>query len=107
MKSTLPIRALLACLLTGLASVAAAQNGVSANMELSRQPAMSAADAAKVHPFCVQETGTRIHQVRSASGRASDCATALPGRTYTREDIDRTGEVELSQALRKLDPSIH
>ena len=111
MKSTLPTRALFACMLTGLASVAFAQSSVKANMELSNQSAMSAADAAKVQPFCAQETGTRIRQVRSdrtsANGRATDCAISAPVRSYSQREIRNTGATDLATALQMLDPAIH
>jgi hypothetical protein len=29
-----------------------------------------------------------------------------PGRTYTREDIEHTGAIDVADALQKLDPSI-
>jgi hypothetical protein len=51
---------------------------------------------------CLKETGTRI-RARAADRRCS----AFAGRVYTREDITRTGEVDIAQALRRLDPSIY
>lgn len=50
---------------------------------------------------CVRETGTRITR-RSDKGRCNN----LPGRSYSKEDIDRTGHTDLAQALRTLDPAI-
>lgn len=49
---------------------------------------------------CVKETGTRI---RAGSGREG-CRFA--GRSYSREDMDRTGEIDVGRALQRLDPSI-
>jgi outer membrane cobalamin receptor len=43
---------------------------------------------------CVTETGTRIESAKK------DCQG--PGRTYTREDIERTGGISTSEALRRL-----
>jgi hypothetical protein len=34
------------------------------------------------------------------------CATAA-GRAYSRADLDRTGSIDLADALRRLDPAIH
>ena len=50
---------------------------------------------------CVRQTGSRI--------RPRDHKTAcngLPGRAYTKEDLDRTGHLNLADALRTLDSSI-
>lgn len=49
---------------------------------------------------CVRETGSRIRRLE----RDERC---LSGRSYDREDIRRTGEVDVGRALRKLDPSIY
>jgi len=51
---------------------------------------------------CLRYTGT--HFV-ARNRPAKDC---LPrhGSFYTREDLDRTGEIDIGQALRKLDTSI-
>jgi hypothetical protein len=51
---------------------------------------------------CIRETGTRIKPRESA---ADDCLN-LPGRSYSRKDIERTGHANLAEALRMLDPSI-
>ncbi|MEL1265104.1 hypothetical protein [Pseudoxanthomonas putridarboris] len=50
---------------------------------------------------CVRKTGTRIAQ-RDGKQRC----TSLPGRSYSKEDLDRTGHTNLADALRTLDPSI-
>ena len=46
---------------------------------------------------CVRDTGTRI---------AHDGCTAAPGRSYTREDLERTGSTNTTEALQRLDPSV-
>lgn len=51
---------------------------------------------------CVRETGSRITK-RDGKPRC----TGQPGRAYTREDIERTGHLNLSDALRTLDPAVH
>jgi hypothetical protein len=50
-------------------------------------------------PVCLTETGSRI---RPPEGQ---CINA-PGRVYRRDDLDRTGERDLANALQKLDPSV-
>ena len=52
---------------------------------------------------CLRDTGTRI---RSTSRKDRQCTGAM-GSAYTRDDLHRTGEVDIADALRKLDPSIH
>jgi len=58
--------------------------------------------------FCIRETGSRITAARNARSRRAEqeCVNG-GGRVYTREDIDRTGSVDLKDALRRLDPSIY
>jgi len=110
MKLTLSRGLLLACLLTGLASVASAQTAVTANSGSVDLRAEDAANDVYSHSLCVQDTGTRIHRARPAPAsttRPVDCATSSPGRTYSRRDIERTGAFDTAQALRQLDPAIH
>lgn len=65
---------------------------------------------------CLRQTGSRIVATRNASrnSAARDRDTksghrcvAANGRVYSREDLDRTGETDIADALRKLDPSIY
>lgn len=51
---------------------------------------------------CIRHTGTRIKPRDSGS---DDCIN-VPGRSYTRKDIERTGHLDLAEALRMLDPAI-
>lgn len=60
------------------------------------------ADRPRIDPHCLQHTGTRIQPSKTKQGR---CALG-PGRVYTSDDINRTGETSVADALRKLDPSI-
>lgn len=53
---------------------------------------------------CLTETGSHIAPVTDRNGR--QCINA-PGRAYSREDIDRTGTFDLTDALRRLDPAVH
>ena len=50
---------------------------------------------------CLRHTGSRL----IGKERGRPCANAA-GRAYTREDIERTGHVDLLSALRTLDPSV-
>jgi hypothetical protein len=50
------------------------------------------------NPACLTETGSRI------AGDRADCQAF--GRSYSGEDIDRTGKVNVGDALQILDPSI-
>src|SRR5688572_5944187 len=59
---------------------------------------------------CLRHTGTHINSGTQVSSRADGptdrkCIGAN-GRVYTREDLERTGEIDIADALRKLDPSI-
>ena len=113
MKSTCSIRILLVVLMTGFASLAAAQDTDRGNGQSTSLRDDDIANEARNQPFCLQETGTRIHHrvavpLRAdAPKRATDCATSMPGRSWSRRDIERTGAFNLADALRQLDPSIH
>jgi outer membrane murein-binding lipoprotein Lpp len=50
------------------------------------------------NPACLSQTGSRI------PGDRGDCQAF--GRSYSGEDIDRTGKVNAGDALQLLDPSI-
>lgn len=51
---------------------------------------------------CMRHTGTRLI---ARNRPAKDCVPQH-GRVYTRDDLDRTGEVDMARALRKLDTSV-
>lgn len=61
---------------------------------------------------CLRQTGSRI--VAHANARADElkdpskrrCAP-VSGRSYSRDDIDRTGQTNVADALRMLDPSVN
>lgn len=55
-------------------------------------------------PFCIRETGSRLVS-RSDKGKR-DCLN-VPGRSYSQEDLRRTGASNTADALRMLDPAIH
>jgi hypothetical protein len=49
---------------------------------------------------CLQTTGSLI------PAKPGTCITGAPGRSYSRDDIDRTGQPTLGPALQMLDPSV-
>jgi hypothetical protein len=53
---------------------------------------------------CLKETGSRLAPRPDSKGRK--CVNAS-GRSYTKEDMDRTGAIDLQDALRRLDPAVH
>lgn len=96
-------RLLLATALLGLTFGAFAQQS-----EPEEEARMSRADRAAANErFCIQETGSRIVATRNARSRGEreECVNA-GGRVYTRDEIERTGSVDVRDALRRLDPSI-
>lgn len=112
---------LLASLLAGAAFAASAQSvTVSADAKTQATDVDAAATfdaSAKPHidRYCLRHTGSRIvardntlryRSARDADRRGQRCI-AGNGRVYSREDIERTGEIDIADALRKLDPSIH
>lgn len=52
---------------------------------------------------CLKHTGSRLIR---ADSKGRKCAIAA-GRAYNRDDIDRTGAIDLRDALRRLDPAVH
>lgn len=80
----------------------------------SAETATAPQDAAKQNDMddrhCLRYTGTRIIQrndARSDGKKQRMCSNGQIGRSYTREDLDRTGRIDIADALRTLDPSIH
>lgn len=53
---------------------------------------------------CLKETGSRLAPRPDSKGRK--CVNAT-GRSYTKGDMDSTGAIDLSDALRRLDPAVH
>lgn len=89
-------------------AVAAAPALVHAQEEPEEAARSRAKDARKADDrFCIEQTGSRITAARNARSRSDEkeCVNA-GGRVYTREDIERSGSVDLQDALRRLDPSI-
>lgn len=109
-------------LLLGLAFAAAAQTPAPAPAEpaapqAAAAPVNGAATTAQPAPKdqvakkdevsdrnCLKETGSRLVTRPDSKGRK--CVNAT-GRSYTKEDMDRTGAIDLQDALRRLDPAVH
>ena len=74
--------------------------------DLAQEPAPATTDhmPPPSERTCLRYTGSRAH--RNARMKNPPCTDEF-GRAYTRDEIDKTGEVDLADALRKLDPSIH
>ena len=58
--------------------------------------------AERVDPMCVRDTGSRIKR----TGDYKPCV-AQPGTTYTQDQLDQTGRLDVAEALRYLDPRFH
>jgi hypothetical protein len=48
---------------------------------------------------CVQETGSHIR-------RHDQACLPVNGNSYSKEDLDRTGQPDIARALQQLDPSV-
>jgi hypothetical protein len=73
-----------------------ADASVDANTDAQAQPAKKKLSDAQ----CLRQTGSRIQ-----SKSKQDCAAY--GRSYSRDDLNGTGEVDVASALRRLDPAVH
>lgn len=113
-----PLKISLISLLGAMAFTTAAQTAEPRATPARDTTAAAQADAKKLpvsDAYCLRQTGTRIisrtdarDDANAANGRKSrTCSNGLIGRAYTRDDLDHTGEINLADALRKLDPSIH
>lgn len=62
---------------------------------------------------CLRYTGSRIvasrnaTRIRKSEEKAPDGCVNAAGRSYTQDDIRRTGQTNVADALRMLDPSVH
>ncbi len=109
-------RVLFAGLLCGFAFAASAQSAavsIDAQAEDAQVPAVQVDDVAVPvqdplsDRHCLRETGSRIvAQNNRKAGKADQRCVAMPGRAYTREDLERTGHIDIADALRTLDPAI-
>lgn len=78
---------------------AAASRDATAHEGAAQADARDEKRASNTH--CLRETGTRIAP-RDGKGRCLPHA----GRSYSKDDLDRTGEINLADALRRLDPAV-
>ena len=107
---TLLVATLLA--LPGFAAAQAAPAAADQAVDMVATPPQDRED-----PNCLRYTGSVIvanqNQRSARAARASGTAAAQPvcsdrmGRSYTQDDLRRTGATDISDALRRLDPSIH
>jgi hypothetical protein len=110
-------RLLLASLLAGFAFAASAQSvGVTTQPTVQDDIHSDVATRDIRDHTCLRETGSLIatsqNQKALRRGRAQhdarvEVTCASYGRAFTQDDIRRTGALDLSQALRQLDPSVH
>jgi hypothetical protein len=62
------------------------------------KPVINAPQAAVTDPTCLDGTGTRLP--------AESAKCTVTGRSYSHDDITRTGATNVGEALQLLDPSI-
>lgn len=109
----LPLLALAACLMAVTAQAQSpATRAEPASAPTGERPAETATPAtvpAKTEDAprlsdanCIRQTGSRIRQ-RDAK---TPC-NGQPGRSYSKDELDRTGHGNLRDALRTLDPAVN
>lgn len=98
-------RLLMTALLAGAMPAALAQTATTERVAAPVTQSVDAKQALLSEGSCLRETGSRVVARDNAKGqkRCND----LPGRAYTREDLNHTGQVTIADALRTLDPAIH
>lgn len=106
------MKRLMISLLGALAFTAAAQTTPPQTTPATDAPTAAQTDAKKPEindAYCLRHTGTRILSRTDSgkTGKARTCNTSAIGRAYTRDDLDRTGETNIADALRRLDPAVH
>ena len=109
-------RFLLAGAMSLCAFIAQAQSATPETAALSQADAPSASQAtASDDPHCLRYTGSLIVATRNAredAKRGGDDASKQDrciygsGRSYTQDDIRRTGQSDIGHALQMLDPSV-
>ncbi|MDO5611214.1 MAG: hypothetical protein Q4G62_10675 [Pseudomonadota bacterium] len=101
-------------LLSPLALAQSPQSNPKADVEPqpATSPSKQRAEANVSDRHCLRYTGSRITADRerrrtrnpqSANQADTPACAAVAGRAYSREDIERTGAVDLADALRRLD----
>lgn len=104
------LNALLAAALLGTTAFAASAQTASDTAQTA-SPAVAADDAAWLQTDrCLRETGTRIGSVERKPSknikREERCLTSVSGRSHSGEDLRRTGQRNVADALRMLDPAV-
>jgi hypothetical protein len=74
-------------------------SGCATNRSADQNLAKNVTAAPTAKDYCIKETGTRIKP------KEGECVGAA-GRTYSRDELDRTGAFSAAEALRKLDPAL-
>ena len=64
----------------------------------NEKPKAAASGSIAQNPACLTQTGSRI------AGNNANCSAI--GRSYSSDDINRTGATSADEALRLLDPSV-
>lgn len=104
-------RFLLIALLGGCAFAASAQPPVANQASAPDGASASAAKDAATDEFsrlCLRQTGSRIVAAQNAHSRKGERrCVAANGHSYSKADLDRTGQFTLAEALRRLEPAIH
>lgn len=71
------------------------------------EPKAAEATTPEAPRHCLQATGSRVTAAQNAraerEGKPTRRCAAAAGRVYTADDIDRTGAVNIADALRMLD----
>ncbi len=106
-------RLLLAALLTAFAGTAVAQTVTITKESGETDTVQTAEEAAAPAPRsarnCMRHTGSRIVAAENMraekQGKPQRCANGS-GRVYSSEDLERTGHINIADALRSLDTSI-
>lgn len=98
---------MLAAAAFGVGGIAVAQTTTDVSATTAQQTTTSNTDVAlgtKQVPApgsrnCIRDTGSHIKH------RDQACLP-VPGNSYSREDLERTGHPDIGQALQRLDPSV-
>ncbi len=104
-------RLLLAVLFTAFTGAAVAQTVTVTKDTGETETVQTTAASAPREPArtCLRSTGSRVIEAQNLravrEGKPQRCVNAS-GRVYTSEDLERSGHVDLADALRSLDTSI-
>lgn len=95
---------LMIALLAGLGSMVALPVVAHAQQEVE-ESGRAAVRGKPDDRFCIKDTGSRVVATRNRSKKADEECAGDNGRVYTREEIERTGSVDIRDALRRLESS--